>query len=133
MIGLWLDHAQAHFIDLSKAPASFETVYSNKETQQRFNGEHATGTLLGNNRSTNSEHHLHNRQHEIMEAWYKLLINRLKEYDDIYLFGPTLAKDELYNRLKADKHFSEKTLNVEPAGHMTEKQMVAQVKHFFNV
>jgi hypothetical protein len=132
-IGLWLDHNKAHFIDLSKGLVIVETVYSDKESELRYKGESANGTLLGNNRATNNENHVHNREREIMHEYYRVLIDRLKNYDDIYLFGPTSAKDELYNKLSSDKHFADKTINVASADQLTENQMVANVKKFFNV
>ena len=62
-----------------------------------------------------------------------MLTDRLKNYDDIFLFGSTSAKDELYNKLKSDKHFADKTIKVKPADHLTENQMVAEVKKFFSL
>lgn len=132
-VGVWLDHSQAHFIDFTKGSASIETAYSDKETQVRFAGEHGTGTQMGNNRSTNSEHHQHNREQENMHEYYNMLAGRLKNYDDIFLFGSTTAKDELYNKLKVDKHFAEKSITVKPADHLTENQMVAEARKFFNL
>lgn len=132
-IGVWLDHSKAHFIDFSKGPAVVETAYSDKESQVRFSGERGTGTQMGNRRSTNSEHHQHNREQEHMHEYYTLLIDRLKNYDDIFLFGSTTAKDELYNKLKSDKHFTGKSITVKPADHLTENQMIAEGKKFFNL
>ena len=132
-IGLWLDHNKAHFIDLSSGLVSVETAFSDQESEVRYKGEAGTGTLLGNNRSTNNENHKHNREREIMDEYYRMLIDRLKKYDDIFLFGPTSAKDELFNRIKVDKHFDLKVINAEPADQLTENQMVAAVKKFFNV
>ena len=132
-VGVWLDHAQAHFIDFSKGPASVETAFSEKESQMRYRGETGTGVQLGNNRSTNTEHHQHNREQELMHEYYNMLSDRLKNYDDIFLFGCGTAKDELYNKLKADKHFAEKIMNVRAADYLTENQMVAEARKFFNL
>ena len=132
-IGVWLDHTKAHFIDLSKGPAVVETAFSNKESEVRYEGETGNGTLLGNNRATNNESHTHNRAQEIMKEYYHVLSDRLKGYDDILLFGPTSAKDELFNKLNADKHFAEKNIRVEAADRLTENQMVAKVESYFNV
>jgi stalled ribosome rescue protein Dom34 len=130
-IGIWLDHAKAHFIDISKGPAIIETVFSDKESEIRYKGESANGTLLGNNRATNNEHHKHNRERLIMDEYYRVLIDRLKNYDDILLFGPTSAKEELHNKLSADKHFANKAITIAPADQLTENQMVATVRDFF--
>jgi hypothetical protein len=62
-----------------------------------------------------------------------MLADRLKNFDDILLFGSTHAKDELYNELKSDKHFDGKTINVKPADHLTENQMIAEVRKHFDL
>ncbi|HRH66701.1 MAG TPA: hypothetical protein PLU53_10430 [Bacteroidia bacterium] len=131
-IGLWLDHSKAHFVDVSKESATVETTYSDKETQIRIHGEGADGIRLGNNRSTNNEYHTHTREQEITREYYKTLSARLRNYDEILLFGSSGAKDELYNILKADQHFSGKTIKTEAADQLTENQMIARVKSYFN-
>lgn len=132
-IGVWLDHTKAHFVDVSKGLPVVETAFSNKESQVRIDGESSDGVRLGNNRHTNNEHHKHNRERDIMNDYYKMLANRLQQYDDIFLFGPTTAKDELFNHLKGIKHFSNKTINIQSADHLTENQLVAEVRKFFNL
>lgn len=132
-VGVWLDHAKAHFIDFSKGPIVVETAYCDKESHVRFGGEHGIGTQIGYNRSTNNEHHRHNRELRHMHEYYNLLTDRLRNYDDIFLFGSTTAKYELYNKLKSDKHFGNKTINVKPAAHLSENQMVAVAKIFFDL
>ena len=132
-IGLWLDHSKAHFIDMSKGSAIVETAYSEREINVRTKGEGADGTLLGNNRATNNENHKHNHDRMVMNEYYHLLSDRLQSYDTIYLFGPTSAKDELYNKLTEDKHFAHKAITVASADHLTENQMVAAVKKFFGL
>lgn len=130
-IGVWLDHRQAHFIDVSKRLAIVETAFSGQESQPRYEGEHGMGTLLGHHRSTNNEHHMHNRRENIIAQYYEMIIDMLKQYDSILLFGPTNAKYELHNRLLRDKHFDTKVVIVKVADHLTEQQMVAEVKAHF--
>ena len=132
-IGVWLDHRQAHFIDVSKGLAIVETAFSDQESQPRYRGEHGIGTLLGDHRSTNNEHHIHNRRENIIAQYYEMIIELLKQYDSILLFGPTSAKYELHNRLLKDKHFDTKVVVVKPAGHLTEQQMIAEVKAHFSL
>jgi len=130
-IGIWLDHEKAHFIDAGKHV--LYTVYSGEESQPRYPGEHGDGAKLGNNRSTNNENQKHKRQQNILSQYYHDIANRLNDYDEVYLFGPTTAKDELRNHLKADKHSAYKTIHVQHADQLTENQMVAKVKQFFNL
>ena len=132
-IGVWLDHTRAHFVDISKGPAIVETAFSAKESELRYKGETGNGTQLGNNRKTNNESHIHNREQMIMDEYYKMLMDRLRNYDDILLFGPTSAKDELHNKMSADKHFASKSIHVASADQLTENQMVAQVRKFYHL
>ena len=132
-IGLCLDHSQAKFIDINKSIVIIETTLADETLYEHFEGEAAIGVRLGNKRATNSEHHRHNITRRIRADYFKLLVDRLKAYDDIYLFGPTEAKDELYNLLVADKHFANKAINVESCDKLTENQMVARVRKFFNL
>lgn len=132
-IGVWLDHKQAHFIDISKTLAIVETAFSDQESQPRYRGEHGIGTLLGHHRSTNNEHHIHNRRENTIAQYYEMIIELLKQYDSIFLFGPTNAKYELHNRLLKDKHFDTKVVVVKPAGYLTEQQMITEVKAHFSL
>ena len=128
-----MDHSLAHFIDFTKGLPVVETVYSAQEEQVRFKGESGSATKLGNHRSSNSESHLHNRAQQLKQEYYKVLSDRLKNYDDILLFGSTKAKEELYNQLKKDRVFEAKSITVKSADHLTENQMIAEVKKFFDL
>ncbi len=132
-VGVWMDHSQAHFIDFAKGFPVVETVYSAQEEQVRFKGESGSATKLGNYRSGNNENHRHNRDQQLMQEYYKILSDRLKNYDNILLFGSTKAKEELYNYLKLNKQFEAKSITVKPADHLTENQMIAEVKKFFDL
>jgi hypothetical protein len=49
----------------------------------------------------------------------------------LYLFGPSKTKIELEKELRKHQPFTHKPLVVESADKMTEKQMIAHVKSFF--
>jgi len=57
----------------------------------------------------------------------------MKDYDEVLLFGPTNAKNELVNILKVDHHFDEIKIEVKPADKMTENQQLAFVKEHFKI
>lgn len=131
-IGVWMDYTHAHLVDVSRGNSIVETIYSDKESHLRFKGEGSNDMILGNNRSTNDEHHQHRREEEITNQYYEVLAGVLKKYDCILLFGPTHAKEELFNQLIADKHFEGKTIHVESADKMSENELVAKVKEYYN-
>jgi hypothetical protein len=55
----------------------------------------------------------------------------IRSYDDILLFGPTEAKTELYNLLKADHHFSKIRIIVKPADKINDQQQHSFIKNYF--
>lgn len=130
-IGLWLDHQLAHFIEPDTEPSIVATAFSNGEFHVRYKGEYGDGTLLGNHRSTNNESHKHNRTHDLREAYYQMLMDRLRQYDDIFLFGPSTAKDELKNKMEEDKDFAGRRISVASTSQPSEAEMVAAVKTHF--
>lgn len=56
---------------------------------------------------------------------------RFLNYDNVLLFGPTNAKDELNNYLNKDLHFKNIQITVESADKMTDNQKGAFVKAYF--
>jgi hypothetical protein len=132
-VGVWMDHSKACFVDLNPNPTMAGITYSEAEEQERINGESSEGVRLGNNRFTNNEHHRHNRKTDLMQKYFKNISTRLRDYDDILLFGSSKAKEELFNLLKSDRHFAEKKINLKTSTHLTENQMLAEVRQFFEV
>ncbi len=131
-IGLWLDHAEAHFIHPDHS-SKIETSVSDHTGRERHRGEGADGILLGGYRSSNNEHHKHRREENALHKYYLELQGKLQDYDEIYLFGPGPARNEFFNMLKEDKHFSAKKIEMEAADHLSENQMKAKVNAHFGV
>jgi len=47
-------------------------------------------------------------------------MNKLKDYEEVLLFGPTNAKNELFNLLKDDRHFEKIKIEVKSGDKMTD-------------
>lgn len=131
-IGVWLDHAEAHFFLPAVENVPVETVDSTLESQERHGGQGADGIKLGGFRSTNNEHHKHNREQDALHKYYKEIQHKLLDFDEIYLFGPGSARNELHNLMLEDEHFKTKNIHVEPSDHLTENQMKTKVTEFFS-
>ncbi len=131
-IAVWMDHHQAHLIySKGKDEFAIESIVSAHDTHPRIDGEEATGATFGKNRESNNEYRKHNIDHNQLQEYYKVLQKVLLKYDEILLFGPTTAKEEFFNILFADKSFSGKRISMEAADKMTENQMIAYVKEYF--
>jgi len=117
-LGIWMDHASAHLMeyndDMTTDIILSESTHAEKEkTLQK------------------GESMMHNKEQQQQAEYYKTLGESIKNYDDVLLFGPTNARIELMNLLKADNHFSKIKIEIMPADKMTENQAQAFVRAYF--
>lgn len=119
-LGIWLDHASAHLMEYTTDPIETTTIESNFTHEEK---EEALGK---------SEHLTHNKEQAQQSAYYKELGETIKNYGFVILFGPTNAKAELFNILKADHHFDKIKIEVKQADKMTENQQHAFVRDHFS-
>lgn len=118
-LGIWMDHANAHIMEFST-----ETIET-KTLDSKFTHEAKEHSL------ERSEHMMHNKEQHQQAEYYKKLGEVIKNYEEVILFGPTSAKVELSNILKADHLFSKIKIEVENTDKMTEHQQHAFVKNHF--
>ena len=69
-------------------------------------------------------------QHQQL-SYYKKLSQIIRDYQEVVLFGPTDAKTELLNLLKADHLFDKIKIEVKNSDKMTENQMHLFVREYF--
>lgn len=135
-IGVWLDHAKAHLIGHHEGSAFLvETVESPYERIKREEGQGSDQTRFTANpyHISNNENRKHHTAQNELNEYYKILEMKLTDYEEILLFGPTNAKEQLYNRLRDNKAFARKTITVQSSDKMTENQLLAYVREFFKV
>jgi len=133
-VGVWLDHSQAHFIKYSQENSFLaETIESPYKRIKRDDGESSDSTKFGANPQYSSDNE--NRKNNIalneLSEYFKMLEAKLSEYDEILLFGPSTAKDQLMNRISSKKAFEKKTIYVKNSDKKTNKQLLAFVRDFF--
>lgn len=117
-LGIWMDHLNADLIDLSTQKNSF-TITS------KFNYYEKEKAL------NKSESLMHNKEQQIQESYYKEIGNEILKYDNVLLFGPTNAKNELHNFLNKDLHFKDIKIDIESTDKMTDNEKIAFVKNHF--
>lgn len=118
-IAVWMDHANAQLMIYTKNEIRTSMIES------KFNHEEKEATLV------KSEKMMHNKENHFENEYYKLIIEDLKNYNDILLFGPTTAKSELSNLMKLDNRFANVKVEVKQADQMTENQKHAFIKEYF--
>jgi hypothetical protein len=133
-IGVWLNHSQAHFLGYKAESAFFiETVESPYESIIRVGGEGNDKTRFSSNteRGSNNEKRKHNIVQNELDEYFSILEGKLEIYQEILLFGPGTAKEELFNRLSENKMFKGKDIAVKSSDKLTENQMLSYVLDFF--
>jgi stalled ribosome rescue protein Dom34 len=119
-MGIWMDHSVAHLMEFTSNGITTNSVESEFTHQQK---EHAL---------SKSENLMHNKENHQQSQYYNKIKEAIKGFEDIVLFGPTTAKNELLNLLKSDHHFEKVNIDVKQADKMTENQQHAFVRHYFN-
>ena len=119
-IGVWMDHSNANLIEYTTDPIETKTLGSDFSHQVR------EATL------NRSEGLMHNKEQHEQANYYKQLGAIIKNYEQVVLFGPTEAKVELFNMLRADPHFEKIEIKVHQSDKMTENQQHAFVKEYFS-
>jgi hypothetical protein len=119
-LGIWMDHSSAHVMEFTTDPIQTKIIESKFTHQQK---EHSLGE---------SERVMHNKEQHQQAAYYKELGDVIKNYEEVILFGPTDAKVELFNLLRADHRFAKTKIEVKQADKMTENQQHAFVRDHFS-
>lgn len=119
-LGIWMDHASAHLMELKGNSISHKTIAS------KFTHEEKEKSLA------NSENVMHNKEQHQTAEFYKELGENIRNYDDVILFGPTDAKSQLANILKADHRFSKIKIETKSADQMSDAARHTFVKDYFS-
>ncbi len=119
-LGIWMDHSSAHLMEFSSDSIETNVIESQFTHQQKEQTMHK------------GESHMHNKEQHQQSDYYKKLAEAIRNYEEVILFGPTDAKAELHNILKADHRFADIKIEVKQADKMTENQEHAFVKEHFS-
>jgi hypothetical protein len=119
-LGIWMDHSNAHLMEFNKYSVELKTIES------EFNHQTKADSLK------NGEKLMHNKEQQQQWEYYSKIGEIIENYDNVLLFGPTEAKVELLNVLKADKRFTDKQIEIEQTDKMTDNQQHAFVKDYFS-
>jgi stalled ribosome rescue protein Dom34 len=118
-LGIWMDHSVAHLMALTNdsiVTILIESKFSHSEKEQSLK---------------KSENLMHNKEQHLLLGYYKRLMDTIRNYQEVVLFGPTTAKNELLNLLKADLLFDNIKIEIRHADQMTTNQQHAFVREYF--
>ncbi len=119
-LGIWMDHSNANIMELTAEPIKTIIITS------KFNHAAKEHSLSKN------ENLMHNKEQHQQSEYYNTIGEIIKNYKDVVIFGPTNAKAELHNLLKANHLFEDIKIKTEQADKMTENQQHAYVRDYFS-
>jgi len=119
-LGIWMDHSVARLMEYTDEEYKVITVDSN------ING------LDNQDGLQHSESLLHNKENQAKRVYYKSIIDSLKNYDEIVLFGPSTAKTELYNMIREDHRYDKLKIETKPANKMSYDEQHIFIKDYFS-
>ena len=118
-LGIWMDYVDAHVMEFASGASKTKTVSSDFTF-----GPRELSLDEGENR-------MHHKEQHLQAEFYKKLGEVILNYEEVILFGPTNAKIELLNILRANHLFRKIKIYIEQTGKMTENQQHGFViRHF---
>ncbi|HHJ11024.1 MAG TPA: hypothetical protein ENK25_09090 [Bacteroidetes bacterium] len=130
MTGIWLDSEKAYVITLVNGTQAIEEIESPIETRVRIEGEKKQYSRVGG-MFVNPQKKKTKRHEQQLKKYYDMIINKIKDSDAIYIFGPSNTPKRFYKELLQDKQLASKLVGFETEGKMTRNQMIAKVKNVY--
>ncbi len=118
-LGIWMDHSDAFLMELTNEMILTTRVFSDISNQ-----ESEFDIYKGEKLINKKERHL-------QLYYYSKLGEIIKKYQEVILFGPTDAKNELLNLLKDDHLYEDIKIESTNSDRMTESQMQTFVREYF--
>ena len=120
-IAIYMDHFTANIIEYSSTAAVIKVIKS------EFNHFEKERILQ------KGESHLHNKENDMQDIFYKELREELLDYNEVLLFGATTAKTELSNILKLDNKFTNVEIIVKNTDKLSDNEQIAFVNDCFYI
>ena len=128
--GIWIDHSKAIIVSLDQDREKVTTIESKAGRKVRLSGGSRTKTPYAP-QDVASESRRYRKYMQSLKNYYQKVIRKVDDSEALYVFGPGHAKTELKKHLKSYKHTAPPIIMLESADKMTDAQLVAKVKDFF--
>ena len=129
--GIWIDSSKAIIVAFDEGREHITEIASNIENRVHHKNEGDQGTFMGE-RHINNEKKFDERKKHQFSAFLKTVLDKSKNADELYVFGPAEAKLKL-KQLIDDEKKAARLKSVEAADNMTVNQVVAKIKQFYNL
>lgn len=132
-LGVWIDHKKAFLVEINGKEILKTALSSEVEPHTRYHsGVRAAGGT--GSPEASAETKADNRRANQLKNWYKEVLDEVKARNaaEILILGPGEAKTELMGQLEKTNGLSAKVVGVETTDQLTENQIAAAVRDYFN-
>lgn len=129
--GIWIDTNKAIVVKIKDKMEDIFEIESKVENRIHHEDEGQKGSFMGTQHISSEKSESERREHQI-NNYLKEVLSNISDSEEIFLFGPGETKGQLKQRILNDKSLAPVLKSVETADSMTENQVVAKVKSFFN-
>lgn len=128
-VGLWIDHRKSVIVTISDKGEEIKVIESKVEKQLgRSAGKRSTNSFEA--QKVPADGSKEKKFTAQLNTYYEVVISVIHNAESILIFGPGEAKGELIKRLEKDK-LAERIVAVETADQMTDPQITAKVREYF--
>ncbi len=131
-VGIWIDFEKAFVASFKAGEESTARIDSNVEGRVRLSGGSRSATPYGP-QDIRSERKVEERRRHHLRRYYKRIIKAIDDAHKILILGPGEAKLELEKEIRKLKQLGGRIAAVERADKMTEPQIAAKVREFFDL
>lgn len=128
--GIWIDSDKAFIVDLKEGSETTKRIDSNVE-HFNLHGGARSSTPYGPQDVASESKLLERKKHQLNDYFNKI-ISELEATSAIAIFGPAETKMGLMKKLKGHPRHREKVVGYQTADSMTDNQMRALIRAFFN-
>ena len=129
--GIWLDLREAFIIQFNNGEGVVQRLKSPIEDYHVVGGARSK-TPWGPMDVVSEKKSLERRKHQLKQ-YFKDILAQVDRNSELYLFGPAETKLKFRDYIEGDKSLTVTVRQTDTADNMSENQMVAQVRDFFNL
>ncbi len=129
-IGVWIDHRQAVIVTINGVgPPEAQIIESGAESKHKSTGHVRASSGL--HRTTGGHKHEENKRRQVLAKYYDRVISRLAAAERLLIVGPNGARLELEARMSRRPALAKRILGRAQSGRVTQRQLVANVRRYF--
>jgi len=127
-IGLWIDHKKAVIVTGNKKGESIQQIESGVDKLSYRGASNSRSPYSAQYQQGDNQ--LDNKYAEQLKKFYDKVVAYIRDAEAVFIMGPGEAKIEFEKRLIHDK-INVPVVGVEAADKMTDNQLIAKVRAYF--